>query len=99
MRQNLIQSEGGLALREAICDHGMLTKAALENNVVNLRDIEEIHKACRRNKERGNDQKIPRFKNELQYLIITNKKKELEETMKLVSQARENKDQIHERIG
>lgn len=85
-------------MREAVFDHGRLTKVGLENNAMNMRDIDDINRACRKNREIVNNQKIPKFKQELQHLILTNKKKELDETVKMITLAKENKVQLGEKI-
>ncbi len=85
-------------MREAVFDHGRLIKVGLENNAMNMRDIDDINRICRKNRESVNNEKIPKFKQELQHLIVTNKKKELDETVRMLNMVKENKFQIGEKI-
>ena len=56
-----------------------------------MKDLEEIAKATRKNREYLSKQKMPVYKNELKYLIINNKQSEMEETKKMLEGAKHNK--------
>eukprot|EP00347_Sterkiella_histriomuscorum_P002496 403367926 len=98
LKSNQIQREGGLALKEAINEHGSILRVHLESNAINVRDVEEINKVCKKNRESIGKSKMPQYQHELKLLVLNNKQKELEETHKQISNAVVSKEQIHEKI-
>ena len=81
MKGNQIGPEGGNALREAIGDHDSLVKFNLESNAVAVRDVEEIERHLRRNRDAKVKERMPRYRGELETLIKTRKLVELSDTL------------------
>lgn len=64
-QRNQIGKDGGMALREAVGQHPNLTRLFLEANAVQVRDIEEIDKILKKNRDEHAKMRMPRFEQEL----------------------------------
>lgn len=64
---------------------------------MNVRDIEEINKVLKRNKELFVKKRTPQFKNEITQLIVSYKKVEYQETLKQLDNIKVSKEQMHEK--
>jgi hypothetical protein len=82
LSMNGLKSDSGIAFKEAVCDHTKLLKVNIEQNSVNVKDIEEIQRYLKRNRDKTVKGKTPHFKSELKNLIVTSKKAEYTETIK-----------------
>lgn len=80
-QRNQIGKDGGMALREAVGQHQSLTRLFLEANAVQVRDIEEIDKILKRNRDEHAKMRMPKFEQELVTLKKTRKNVELTDTL------------------
>eukprot|EP00350_Pseudokeronopsis_sp_OXSARD2_P012046 CAMPEP_0170559604 /NCGR_PEP_ID=MMETSP0211-20121228/43928_1 /TAXON_ID=311385 /ORGANISM="Pseudokeronopsis sp., Strain OXSARD2" /LENGTH=194 /DNA_ID=CAMNT_0010872837 /DNA_START=596 /DNA_END=1180 /DNA_ORIENTATION=- len=97
LSQNTLKNDSGQAFREAAAEHYRLEKLNLESNSISMKDIEEINKLLKRNKDNSYKRKKPFFENELRLLIVNSKQTELNETMKMVETLADNKSTIIEK--
>ena len=61
LKQNQIGRDGGVALREAVAKHPYLIRFYLEQNAVQVRDIEEIDRALKKNREERAKKRMPSY--------------------------------------
>lgn len=85
-----------MALREACSVHKYMLKMMLEHNAIQVRDIEEIEKFQRRNKEERAKQRMPQFELELHGLMKGSKKKELTDVLFQLGLLKMTKESIEE---
>ena len=60
-------------MREGLTEHTKLQKCSLELNAINVKDMEEVQRHCRRNRESQGRAKLPQFEVELKNLITNNR--------------------------
>jgi|LauGreDrversion4_2_1035121.scaffolds.fasta_scaffold86408_1 hypothetical protein len=62
-------------------DHDNMLRVNLESNAVLVRDVEEIDRLLKKNKEAKVKQRMPKFKSELNSLVKSRKVVELSDTL------------------